>query len=226
MEPQLERRFTTAPLKLSDGATANGQGRTIFGYAALYGVRSQVITEGGQFVEVIAPGAFDNVLDDDVRALFNHDSSLVLARSKGGRGTLKLATDRKGLRYEFVAPDNSVGRDLVESMRRGDVDQSSFAFSIADGGDDRVREASGLIVRTIRKVGRLYDVSPVTYPAYLDASADVRAGTRLPTAGPVLPPLGAVAARFGPGILPALPARAPSDSSAPRPPIRESWSCG
>jgi len=81
--------------------------------------------------EIILPGAFDDVLNDDVRALFNHDSSMILARSKNGEGTLQIGVDETGLYYEFEPPDTQVGRDLMTSIQRGDVDQSSFGFMIA-----------------------------------------------------------------------------------------------
>ena len=123
----------------------------------------------GGFREIIAPGAFDSVLQDDVRALFNHDPNYLLARSTSG--TLKLSVDEQGLRYEFEPPNTTAGRDLVESMKRGDISQSSFAFTVAK---DSWEERDGGVVRTINKVERLFDVSPVTYPAYPDATVGMR----------------------------------------------------
>ena len=118
----------------------------------------------GGFREIIAPGAFDDVLENDVRALINHDGNLILARTTSG--TLALSTDEKGLRYEFEIPESSYGKDLAVSMKRGDITQSSFAFTVAD---DSWETRDGMDVRTINKVKRLFDVSPVTYPAYPDA---------------------------------------------------------
>ena len=139
---------------------------TISGYASVFNSMSENL---GGFREIIAPGAFDSVLQDDVRALFNHDPNYLLARSASG--TLKLSVDEQGLRYEFEPPNTTAGRDLVESMKRGDISQSSFAFTVAK---DSWEERDGGVVRTINKVERLFDVSPVTYPAYPDASVGMR----------------------------------------------------
>lgn len=146
---------------------AGGESRKVMGYAAVFNSDSE---EMWDFVERIAPGAFDGVLGDDVRALFNHDPSMLLARTSSG--TLKLSVDEKGLRYEFEAPNTQAGNDLLEMLRRGDVSQSSFAFTVMDEKWDEVKD--GMPVRTITKVKRLYDVSPVTYPAYPDTTAAMR----------------------------------------------------
>lgn len=163
----IERRFMHQPeLRAEEGEETS----KIIGYGSVFNLRSENL---GGFREIIAPGAFDSVLDDDVRALFNHDSNFVLGRSKAG--TLKLSTDPVGLRYEIDAPTTQTIRDLVIApMKRGDIDQSSFGFSVARGGEEWDEDDEGVIVRTITKVQRLYDVSPVTYPAYPDASAATR----------------------------------------------------
>ena len=142
----------------------------IVGYGSVFNTRSENL---GGFREVIAPGAFDSVINDDVRALFNHDHNFVLGRTKSG--TLSLAVDEKGLRYEITPPDTQTVKDLlIEPLRRNDIDQSSFAFSVARGGEEWDEDEDGVIVRTITKFSRLYDVSPVTFPAYPDAGAAVR----------------------------------------------------
>jgi len=120
----------------------------------------------GAFEERIAKGAFDNVMDNDVRALFNHDPNLVLARTKSK--TLDLFTDSKGnLAYRYATPNRSYAKDLEDAVKSGDVDQSSFAFRVSEEDwewrDDKNKLAKDR--RTITKVERLYDVSPVTYPA-------------------------------------------------------------
>ncbi len=141
----------------------------IVGYAATFNQSAEI---GGYFTEVIAPGAFtDAIANDDVRAVFNHDENLVLGRTKSG--TLRLFEDAIGLRYEIDPPDTQTARDLIESMRRGDVSQSSFAFSMR-GGVETWDESGEVPVRTITKIGTLYDVSPVTYPAYDDTEAGLR----------------------------------------------------
>ena len=196
--PTIERRYTAGAVELR---AAEGEARrTVRGYAAVFGKRSDNL--GGdayQVYEVIEPGAFDAVLQDDVRALFNHDANLILARSKGGSGTLALGVDERGLWYEFEAPDTTAGRDLLVSLARGDVDQSSFAFTVDRDGQKwvEVTEAGKTIAtRTIKKITRLYDVSPVTYPAYPDATAALRSLDEHRRAEAPVPPPAAAAPQF------------------------------
>jgi len=164
MNTGIERRFTCGRVELR--TTANGK-PLIRGYAAIFNSRSENL---GGFVEIIAPGAFENVLGDDVRALFNHDANLVLGRTKSG--TCRLHVDATGLAYEIDPPDTQVAHDLIESLRRGDVDQSSFAFSVRR--EDQTWSDDAIPVRTIKRIAKLYDVSPVTYPAYPDTSVAAR----------------------------------------------------
>jgi HK97 family phage prohead protease len=124
----------------------------------------------GGFYEQIASGAFDDVLDNDVRAYFNHDENLLLGRVSSG--TLRIGTDKRGLWYEVDLPETSYARDLMELMKRGDVNQSSFAFLI---DRDRWEERDGKTYRIIEKVSRLLDVSPVSQPAYPDATSELMA---------------------------------------------------
>ncbi|KAA6006299.1 HK97 family phage prohead protease, partial [Pantoea sp. F_5] len=113
-------------------AQDDGEPTRIVGYGSVFDTLSEVIFG---FREIIKPGAFDNVLGDDVRALFNHDPNFILGRSAAG--TLALSVDDKGLRYEITAPETQTIRDLVIApMQRGDISQSSFAFRIARDGDD------------------------------------------------------------------------------------------
>jgi len=115
---------------------------------------------------MISPGAFDDVMNDDVRLLLNHDGA-PLARTTNG--TLSLSVDDEGLRYEGILSDTTQGRDLYKMIQRGDITQSSFAFTISEQSWSKDKS-----VRSIDKVGRLLDVSPVTYPAYAQASVMAR----------------------------------------------------
>jgi HK97 family phage prohead protease len=172
--PGSERRFLTGqPIELR-AAEAAGKPRKFSGYAALYNSRSSNLgTPDRPFIEIIAPGAFDAVLKNDVRALFNHNPDHVLGRSREAGGTVRLFSDERGLGFEIDVPDTQLGRDLATSVERGDIDQNSFAFRIAKDGDKWVEEA-GVITRTIKRVAELFDVSLVTYPAYPDTSVAVR----------------------------------------------------
>ncbi|BAE75633.1 phage protease [Sodalis glossinidius str. 'morsitans'] len=142
----------------------------IIGYGSVFNSRSEPLWG---FREIIKPGAFDGVLNDDVRALFNHDANFILGRTVAG--TLALSVDERGLQYDISAPDTQTIRDLVlEPMRRGDIDQSSFGFCIAHDGEYWYEDDEGIVIREINRFSRLFDVSPVTHPAYQDTDSAVR----------------------------------------------------
>jgi uncharacterized protein len=139
------------------------------GYAAVFGSTTEI---AGLFKERIAPGAFaDAAKRDDVRALFNHDSNYVLGRTTSG--TLRLVEDERGLRYDVDPPETQWARDLMVSVARGDVSQSSFAFEVTEEEWDYGQRGE-MPIRTIKAV-KLYDVSPVTYPAYEATTVSARA---------------------------------------------------
>lgn len=150
----------------------------IVGYPAVYGALSEDL---GGFKEVIEPGFFEEVLQvDDTRAVQNHDPNLVLGRRKAG--TLVLEDTPKGLKALIVPPDTQYARDLLTVMERGDVDQMSFMFYTKTGelGSRWSRLDDGTVLRTLIRGGcaSLRDVSIVTYPAYPETSASVRAEAR------------------------------------------------
>tara|TARA_R110002096_G_scaffold129719_2_gene278670 strand:+ start:1006 stop:1854 length:849 start_codon:yes stop_codon:yes gene_type:complete len=141
-------------------------GSSVRGYAAVF---NSVSEDLGGFVEYIEPRAFDNVMDNDVRALFNHDYNYLLGRTSAG--TLKIWTDERGLGYEAQLPDTSYAKDLAVLMERGDVTQSSFAFMV---DQDRWEvDDEGNYTRYIESVSRLIDVSPVVLPAYQAATSEL-----------------------------------------------------
>ena len=142
------------------------EGRTVEGYASVFNSMSEDL---GGFREIILPGAFKNALNDDVRALYNHDSNYLLARTTSG--TLELKEDDKGLYYRFEMPNTSYGNDLLELYRRGDLTQSSFGFTV---DKDSWRMEEGQHIRYIESVSSLFDVSAVVYPAYAQASSGLR----------------------------------------------------
>ena len=144
---------------------AAAESRTVEGYASVFNSMSEDLG----FREVILPGAFSDVLDNDVRALYNHDSNYLLARTTSG--TLELKEDEKGLYYRFEMPNTSYGNDMLELFRRGDLTQSSFGFTVEK---DSWRMEDGQQVRYIERVGSLFDVSPVVFPAYSQASSGLR----------------------------------------------------
>lgn len=170
---EMETRTFACELRAETDGEDN-QTSKIHGYGSVFNSRSENLCGNfGNFREIIMPGAFDDVLDDDVRALFNHDPNFVLGRNKAN--TLTLSTDETGLRYEIEAPQTQTIRDLVlEPMKRGDINQSSFAFRIARYGDEWAEDEDGAVIRTIHKISRLFDIGPVTYAAYTDASSATR----------------------------------------------------
>ena len=155
------RTFNVQDLELR----MDGENPVVVGYGAVFNSESNDL---GGFREFIAPGAFEGRLEDDVRFLINHDG-LPLARTTNG--TLRLSVDEKGLKYEAkLNPNVSTSRDLIELLKDGTINQSSFAFIVED---DSWEVKDGTNYRTINKVSRLYDVSSVTYPAYNEASSSV-----------------------------------------------------
>ena len=164
-----ERRLLkSAEYRANEGA--NGE-KILEGYAAVF----DRTTDLGWFTEVVKPSAFNKTLADgaDVRALFNHDSNYILGRVKSG--TLTLSIDDVGLRFKVVLPPTQYADDLWESVKRGDVDQSSFGFQVIkerwtyqnEGTQDETA------LRELLEV-KLFDVSPVTFPAYEETAVTAR----------------------------------------------------
>ena len=167
----MEKRIINIETTLETREQEDGkQTDVVVGYGSIYNSRSNDL---GGFYEYIAEGAIseDVINSSDVRALINHNMDKILARSVNGNGTLKLNTDSKGLRYEFEIPDTSYGKDLKINMQNGNLNQSSFAFTVAD--DEWSNDEAGNNIRTINKIDMLYDISVVTYPAYSQAESDL-----------------------------------------------------
>ncbi len=158
----IERRFTSEGIQFVNDTEA---GRHLSGYAAVFDTWSEDL---GGFRERIRPGAFAKTLaESDVRALYNHDSRFLLGRTSNG--TLKLAEDDKGLRYELTLPETSYARDLAVSVERGDISSNSFAFApVRDTWKDSYTK------RELYEV-QLFEISPVTFPAYPEARLSLRA---------------------------------------------------
>ncbi len=153
----------------------SASGRTVSGYAVRF--ESESLNMG--FVEIIHRGAIteDTIKASDVFALLNHNENTVLARCKRGVGSLRLKVDNDGVFYEFEAPQTANGDELLEHIKRGEISQSSFAFTVAneDGAEKWTKRADGIIVREIFKISRLYDISPVYQPAYEETTCSKRA---------------------------------------------------
>ncbi|WP_418991732.1 HK97 family phage prohead protease [Alistipes sp.] len=146
--------------------------RTITGYAAKFDVWSEPIM--GWFREKIAPGAFSGCDLEDVIMCISHRDDAILSRTMSG--TLQLAVDEVGLRFSFEAPNTTLGNDMLELVRRGDISKCSFRFGVAEDAWVYTDEQNGLDTdeRTILKFSRVVDVSLVVFPAYPDTEASVR----------------------------------------------------
>lgn len=147
--------------------------RNITGYAVVFESNSEDLG----FIERIMKGAItdDTIKKSDVFCLLNHDSTKVLARSKYGEGSLKLEIDERGLKYSFTAPNTDLGEELLEHLQRGEIDSSSFAFTVSlDEGSEKWYTVEGVQYRDIYKIENLYDVSPVYQPAYQETTVSKR----------------------------------------------------
>lgn len=144
------------------------------GYALLFDVQS----DGLPFYETIERGALDGVIErSDVFALLNHSLERgVLARSNRGRGSLSLEVDERGLKYRFTIPDTAVGKELAENLRRGEIDSSSFGFTVDE--DKWEKRDDGIWSRRIIRIAELFDVSPVYRAAYSATSVSLRGRER------------------------------------------------
>lgn len=150
-------------------------GRLVSGYAVRFDCES--LNMG--FVEVIHRGSItdETIANSDIFALLNHNENTVLARSNHAAGSLSLTVDEQGVFYEFEAPQTANGDELLEHIKRAEISQSSFAFSVSpeEGAEKWTKRADGVIQRDIYKIARLYDISPVYQPAYTETTCSKRA---------------------------------------------------
>ena len=152
---------------ISELRAAPGATPRIVGHAARFNVTSESL---GYFRERIVPGAFkDSIRTDDIRALFNHDPNIVLGRNKAG--TLRLNEDYFGLAVEIDPPNTERVHDLIRSIERGDITGGmSFSF---DCVEDEWSIEDDETIRTLKRV-KLFEVSPVTFPAYSQTDVNTR----------------------------------------------------
>ena len=149
----------------------DGQVREITGYFSVFNSNYDI---GPGMSESIAPGAFAGTISGDIRALTNHDTTLVLGRTKAG--TLELEEDSRGLKGTIsINPNDRDAVNLWERVKRGDVDQCSFGFDILD--EEAEYRDDGSVHWTIKAV-KLYEVSVCTFPAYQETSVQARTAER------------------------------------------------
>lgn len=154
--------------------------RTIEGCAVVFGEESRVLFDKVKkrfFVETIEPGAVTEEMfrEWDVKALCEHNKERMLARSFNGKGSLALSVDSHGVKYRFVAPNTPDGDYVVEMTKRGDLFGSSFAFITNEKENVRYElRKDGVLLRRVFKIDRMFDVSPVSDPAYMGTEVAVR----------------------------------------------------
>ena len=152
---KIEQRISTAGFEVREDA----EGMTFEGYAAIFDSPSEPLP----FIERIKRGAFNRSLTkarNDIKLLWNHDTSAVLGSTRAG--TLKLVEDNRGLKVTATLPNTTLGRDAAVLLKRGDVDSMSFGFSVPSGGDDWNEDGSERVLKSVR----LHEVSIVAFPAY------------------------------------------------------------
>lgn len=161
--------MTEKETRVLDGDFSVGEDEFITGYALRFNSWSEVL--GGVFKETILPEALRNTDMSNVVALLNHNEDKILGRSGAN---LELSVDEVGLRFKFRPTQTSYSRDLVENMKSNLINQCSFAMSdVTDEWNERGLNQP--VERVIRSIGKLWDVSLVTTPAYSDTSATVSA---------------------------------------------------
>lgn len=168
MRPNSDRSGRQLRFTASNFRAENRDGPVIEGYFSVF--NSDYVYAPG-YRERVAPGAFsESLLTDDIRALIDHETRLVLGRTIVG--TLILREDEHGLFGTIkINEADSDAMNLYARVQRGDVSQCSFGFDILD--EERVEDPNGTILYIIRKV-KLWEVSVVTFPAYTETSVEAR----------------------------------------------------
>lgn len=161
----IERRTIIEGLTIEDRGE---KGKGITGLGIVFNKRS--VNLGG-FVEVIKPEAVNGIEWNDTVSMTNHDPNFVLGRFPD---TLNVKVESDGVRYIIEPSELSYYRDLVTSVGRGDIKGSSFGFVVERGGEEWTEDENGVVVRTIIKLRKVFDISPVVFPAYPDTTAAKR----------------------------------------------------
>ena len=180
MKPEIERRLiavqTETPVQLEDRAAEDNALPKIIGYTAVFGVDTEINSFYGGFKERIQKGAFRRAIREgqNVRALRNHDPDNLLGTTASK--TVRLKEDDTGLFIEVDPPNTTVGRDTVESVRRGDLSGMSFAFIVRK--EKWVNGENGSPDMRIIQDVDLFDVGPVTYPVYSQTTTDLRSASK------------------------------------------------
>lgn len=154
--------------------------RSIEGYAVVFGQESRVMYDPKNkrcFVEVIESGSItdETLRNCDIKALSEHNRERMLARSFKGTGSLSLTVDSHGVKYRFEAPNTQEGEYVVEMVKRGDLFGSSFAYLTDERSNvSYTKRSDGILLRSVKKIDRMFDISVVSDPAYMGTDVAVR----------------------------------------------------
>ena len=155
---------------LREAAEGSGESRTIEGYAIVFGVESRILADyWDNYREIIEPGAIteERLKEMDIKMTMYHNREKILARSNQGEGTLKLRVDEVGVHYEFDAPNTVDGDTALELVKRGDLSGSSFMFWTDEkSGVSYEKRSDGIMLRRVKTIGMIYDMTIAADPAY------------------------------------------------------------
>lgn len=163
---------------LREVSEEGGSGRTIEGYAIVFGVESRMLVDyWDDYREIIEPGAIteEELAQMDIKMTMWHNREKLLARSNKGVGTLKLSVDKIGVKYEFEAPNTSDGNNALELVKRGDVGGSSFIYwSDESSSVSYTKDDDDILIRHVKKINMIYDMTIASDPAYIQTSVTAR----------------------------------------------------
>ena len=163
---------------LREVSEEGGSGRTIEGYAIVFGVENRMLVDyWDDYREIIEPGAIteEELAQMDIKMTMWHNREKLLARSNKGVGTLKLSVDKIGVKYEFEAPNTSDGNNALELVKRGDVGGSSFIYwSDESSSVSYTKDDDDILIRHVKKINMIYDMTIASDPAYIQTSVTAR----------------------------------------------------
>lgn len=172
-----EREGSEDDAQEGSGNAGGGTGRTIEGYAIVFGEESRIMDDfGDAFVEVIDNGAvtMEMLNEQDIKMTMWHDREKLLARSNKGVGSLSYEVDSVGVKYRFDAPKTADGEAALELVRRGDIAGSSFVFRTRSENCSWSKNEQGIYVCHVKKIDEIFDFTLATDPAYLKTTATAR----------------------------------------------------